>query len=43
MSLPEAKRQGSLFDVPVLAAGLFTNPAGRYRLFREKIMLLRAS
>lgn len=38
MSLPEAKRQGSLFDVPVLAAGLFTNPAGRYRLFREKIM-----
>jgi len=38
MSLPTEKRQGSLFDVPVLAAGLFVNPADRYRLFREKVM-----
>ena len=38
MSLPIAKRQGSLFDVPVLAAELFQNRADRYRLFREKIM-----
>jgi transposase len=27
-----------LFDVPVLAGGLFANPADRYRLFREKVM-----
>jgi hypothetical protein len=38
MSLPAEKRQGSLFDVPVLVGGLFSNPADRYRLFREKIM-----
>lgn len=38
MSLPDEKRQGSLFDVPVLAAGLFKNPADRYRLFRQKVM-----
>lgn len=38
MSLPAAKRQGSLFDVPVLVGGLFANPADRYRLFREKVM-----
>ena len=38
MSLPVEKRQGRLFDVPVLAGGLFENPADRYRLFRQKVM-----
>ena len=37
MSLPDAKIQGSLFDVPVLTAGLFDR-RNRYRLFREKIL-----
>lgn len=37
MSLPQAKVQRTLFDVPVLVKGLF--PEGdRYRLFREKIL-----
>jgi len=38
MSLPTEKRQGSLFAVPVLAAGLFKSHADRYRIFREKIL-----
>lgn len=38
MSLPSQNRQGSLFDVPVLAGGLFANPADRYRIFRHKVM-----
>lgn len=38
MSLPVEKRQGSLFDVPILVGGLFASPTDRYRLFREKIM-----
>lgn len=37
MSLPRAKSQGSLFDVPVLTAGLF-DQKNRYRLFRERIL-----
>ena len=37
MSLPDAKIQGSLFDVPVLTAELF-DQKNRYRLFREKIL-----
>lgn len=37
MSLPKAKVQRTLFDVPVLVANLFGNE-DRYRLFREKIM-----
>jgi hypothetical protein len=38
MSVPSEERQGSLFAVPVLAAGLFQRPADRYRIFREKIL-----
>jgi hypothetical protein len=38
MSVPTEKRQGSLFAVPVLAAGLFKSPADRYRIFREQIL-----
>lgn len=38
MSLPSGQTQGSLFGVPVLLGGLFTDPADRYRLFREKVM-----
>ncbi len=38
MSLPQAKVQRTLFDVPVLAEGLFASPSDRYRLFREKVM-----
>lgn len=38
MSLPQPKVQRTLFDVPVLAGGLFADPADRYRLFREKVM-----
>lgn len=37
MSLPQAKVQRTLFDVPVLVANLFENE-DRYRLFRERIM-----
>ena len=37
MSLPQAKVQRTLFDVPVLVADLFGDK-DRYRLFREKIM-----
>jgi transposase len=38
MSVPLPKVQRTLFDVPVLAGGLFANPADRYRLFREQVM-----
>ena len=38
MSLPDAKVQRTLFDVPVLAAGLFKNRTNRYRIFREKVL-----
>jgi transposase len=38
MSLPPRNRQGSLFDVPVLAGGLFANPADRFRIFRHTVM-----
>lgn len=37
MSLPEEKVQRTLFDVPVLMAGLF-EADNRYRVFREKIL-----
>jgi len=37
MSLPNEKKQGSLFDVAFLMTGLF-DPKNRYRLFREKIL-----
>jgi transposase len=38
MSLPAEKRQGSLFDVPVLVGELFADPTNRYRLFRQTVM-----
>ena len=38
MSLPDAKVQKTLFDVPVLAAGLFKSRTDRYRIFREKVL-----
>ena len=38
MSVPRPKVQRTLFDVPVLVAGLFNKPTNRYRVFREKIL-----
>jgi len=37
MSMPKAKVQRTLFDVPVLVGGLFA-ATDRYRVFREKIL-----
>ncbi len=38
MSLPAENKQGSLFDVPVLAAELFEKSTDRYRIFRDVVL-----